>query len=361
MIVCTKCFKDPDIIERIASLKNRDTCTFHPDSTNSYTLDTSIDGNIVHADFQTIVELYSLSDDDNSTKLYSHLSSDWDIFALDAEQINTFIKDLLSDEYKANPTLFNNSVSIVELNDPNFIKEKSILGTHSWDQFCNDIKYKSRFFTDYLRKEHLLSFLQSLKTLIPKGEIFYRARIINDEDSALITEKEMLIPPRENVTDGRLNSKGIGSLYLANDKKLAVAEIRASFEDTVYIATCKASKNLHLIDLSKLDVISPFALGDSDMFLSYQVNRKILKSIANQMITPTKLTKNRLEYLPTQYISEIIKTEYDGIKYASTMTDSLDEHNIVLFDQSNIILHAADIHKVKINKVSHEWKTLNDY
>ena len=75
--------------------------------------------------------------------------------------------------------------------------------------------------------------------------------------------------------------------------------------------------------------VSPFySKGDK---ISYIINEKHLRNIAEDMSKPMSRWDSELDYLPTQYISDFAKVcGYDGVKYVSTFDQSA--YNIALFD-----------------------------
>ena len=64
------------------------------------------------------------------------------------------------------------------------------------------------------------------------------------------------------------------------------------------------------------------------------VNYKHLRAISNAISKPLRRYDSKLDYLPTQYICEYIKSlGYDGIQYKSTIDK--DGVNLAVFNQAN--------------------------
>lgn len=63
----------------------------------------------------------------------------------------------------------------------------------------------------------------------------------------------------------------------------------------------------------------------------HAINLDSLKKIAKEIAKPLRRHDSQLDYLPTQYISDFIKSlGSDGIQFNSTM--SQDGYNLTLFD-----------------------------
>lgn len=361
MRVCTKCFKDNAIIDRIRELKNSGSCDLH--GNQDFIYDTEKNSELA-GDFNALYEVYSVDinneypQSDNIGKLNVLLERDWDIFTIDRSNISQFmiaILDLTNEEVK---NIRTGQYIIPDLEDSEIKARKSILGMHTWNDFCESIKYKNRFFTSYLNADMLLEFLEWLKISLDEGIEFYRARISPTGEKFNVSGLKMA--PPEIVSSGRLNSEGIGVLYLASSEVLSIKEVRASFQDDVVIAKGILNRTMEIVDLTRLTEISPFAqAADSEFFLNYQINKEILNDIAQDLIKPTGNRNSHFDYLPTQYISDIIKTKYDGIKFKSTMRQGND-FNVALFDDNCIDIEERNIKMVKINEVNYESLEVKD-
>ncbi|WP_334322720.1 RES family NAD+ phosphorylase [Gilliamella apicola] len=165
--------------------------------------------------------------------------------------------------------------------------------------------------------------------------------------------EDMKMPPKNLVHPGRLNSEGIGVLYLSSGRRITINEIRPEVGDEVATAELTVKRDLNIADLRKLDNIPVFESGvDSEFLVKYQINRDILNSISTQMKKPSGSQCNNLDYLPTQYISDFIKLKYDGIKYGSTLTSKRNRaYNLALFSDED----------VEVNNISYKRITSTNY
>ena len=65
-------------------------------------------------------------------------------------------------------------------------------------------------------------------------------------------------------------------------------------------------------------------------YTQYAINIEHLKRIAEEISKPIR-NHNTLDYIPTQYISDYIKSKgYDGIEYVSVMSDA--GKNLAIFN-----------------------------
>ena len=142
---------------------------------------------------------------------------------------------------------------------------------------------------------------------------------------------EMFSPPIGKRNAGRVNPEGIGVLYLSTDEKTVLNETRVTAYDYVTIGEFKSKKVLKVVNLSEISRISPFLYEDD--FERYALNRQVFQEMASEIAKPVRRNDSPLEYLPTQYISEFVKSQgYDGVEYESTLRKG--GINIALFDES---------------------------
>ena len=125
-----------------------------------------------------------------------------------------------------------------------------------------------------------------------------------------------------DVSAGRINPEGIVYLYAAQSEETAVMEVRPSVGGFVNIAEIETVRPLRLFDL----------YGSTRVEDGQQIeDRTVLDSeFLSELFS--RLTEARsLDYVPTQYICEFIKTKgFDGIRYRSSVCKS--GADVVLFD-----------------------------
>lgn len=343
MNCCTSCFKDYNFIGHIESYKiSNGTCDFC-ESSNVSLLDCS-----ELADFiQPYISLFELDTEDSSLKITIHnrIVLDWPNLFTDLlihkGKVLDFLKASCEDLYTASPELFTDSVRLkLEATTTNQLT--------LWENFVDEIKYKNRFFINQLINTELLSRL--LKNLIRpynKNAVFFRARISNERKP--IDINEMGKPPVEKTVAGRANPRGIPYLYLSRDRNTTLYETRATLYDYVTVGKFTISNPIEIIDLSDISGASLMNFDFEENLADFIIHKNYLIRLEQELSKPVRRNENELDYLPTQFLCEFIKSEgYVGVQYRS----SLNSHgfNLAIFDDeyfecTEISLH--EIHKLK--------------
>jgi hypothetical protein len=168
------------------------------------------------------------------------------------------------------------------------------------------------------------------------------------------------MPPKEKAlnSEGRLDPKGMRLLYLANQRDVAIKEIRPLINDKVIIAPIHFKETVSVLDLTAILNLSPFSMLDTTIPSIYQVNKSFLKKLILEMEKPVSSQRSPLDYLPTQYFSCLFKTKYEGIKYRSTV-DSIN-FDIALFDDKKVQINVSDIEKYTIKEINYKQQQLDD-
>ena len=252
-----------------------------------------------------------------------------------------------------------------------------------WKEFVEQIKHQGRFFSRPAFLDEVDQILEENRTVCPAGTIMYRARrttldktpLSNIEraykqalDRGLLPESDYLdglpwqdaltvrlsvgsasmeefmrdcdrlmdasvpflglpesdcdAPPSEKAVPGRANPEGIAYLYAADTPETAVMEVRPSLNEIVSVAEIEALRPLVLFDWCKPrnETERQPERTKSDLDCEY------LSEFFSQL-NPG----NSLDYIPTQYLSEYIKSKgFDGMRFQSSVCNG--GVNIVLFD-----------------------------
>ena len=347
---CEKCFKDAHIIKTIrqnGTLGNCDFCS----SKNIPVIDISY-SNPVSDMMIKLVQAYSVSEEENAKPIKEALRDDWDIFNGGCEVILALVKSLCSKEISEKDDIFTKKVIISQMYDEDFQHEFGLLRGLSWGEFSEYIKYNNRFHNAYFNNEEFASVLTYLRKEYNKNTVFYRARICSKPDGYKISE--MFAPPKGLRKPGRINPEEIVALYLSSNDETILYETRANVYDYITIGEFIAKRDLKLVDLSGFSQISPFAYEES--FLErFAINRNVLHDISQEISKPVRRHDSPFEYLPTQYISEFIKSQgYDGVAYESTIKKG--SYNFALFDES--LVECTKVNTVEIQSI--EYKTDKD-
>lgn len=216
----------------------------------------------------------------------------------------------------------------------------------SYNKFEWDVKKHNR----YIRSPENEEFLQILlktsegrKAKVQKGKNFWRAQLGHCWEKIKQGGEEFKVPcpfspermkPNPDVArEGRANPKGISYLYAATNRKTAMAEIRPWIGSYISVGQFKLLKNIVLVDCSLKHGRGIFYLEEPD---SKQKEAAVWAGIENAFSEPVNINDTVAEYVPTQIIAELFKSNgYDGIYYKSLLGKG---YNVVLFD-----INAADL------------------
>lgn len=220
-----------------------------------------------------------------------------------------------------------------------------------WTKFCEDIKYNNRFVLDNKFLDELDKVIEYSTSFINAGEKVYRARIYDLSYNEKIirelkkikgyTVKEMGKPSRDKCSGGRANPEGISYLYTATNEKTAIGEVRPWLKTEVTVAEFIVKEKLKIVDLTeyKYDI--------------YEISGYFKDILSIEFSKPIQ-NRNSIDYLPTQYISELIKHKgYFGIMYRSSIGDG---SNIVFFNEDK--LEIKSIKTFNIRNISYEYESI---
>jgi len=194
-----------------------------------------------------------------------------------------------------------------------------------------------------------------LAEIYPAEANFFRARIYTDLLRTKPFELDELGAPKpESVPAQRANRKSEPVLYLANNAKTALAEVRAWRGAFVAIGTFALARSLSVLNLTKISGIqSPFFVEQ----LAWKVNsivllRRFAKELSRPILRGNE-EKEDFQYKPSQQACDAIrKAGYDGIAYPSAMGHG---YNIVLFDP----VAARPIKSVNVRVASVSHRSVN--
>lgn len=145
--------------------------------------------------------------------------------------------------------------------------------------------------------------------------------------------KESLPPPTNQVVAGRANPDHIRYLYLSEDEETPLYEVRPTIGQYVSVAKFKTIQKLKIFDLTQI----PTNNADNSLPSLFTV-------ISKKFSAP--YSGNPIEYLPTQYITEVIKNMgFDGLCFASSLHE--EGKNIVIFDVNTCIPISSVLVQIK--------------
>lgn len=350
MICCEDCFNDTELKSIIRGNNTKGICPLCH-SKNTFIYDTSINYELLDS-IENLISIYHPVSSLNkkypkrkTKSLKEILLADWDIFnqKSNSKIVDIIVGEILEKKYLSKK-LVKAPFDIPEVYNPKYLEEKSLVKTNEWNNFTKSIKEENRFHTKQINTEILENFCTYIKITYPKGTTFYRGRISSKEG---YEKKNMGAPPHSCASAGRVNSLGVSCLYLADSIYTVMHEIRASAFDYVSIGTFELKKDITIVDLSRINKISPFMDGLD--IVQYAINKKHFEKINMEMGKPLRRNDSILEYIPTQYISEFIKSvtydekiQYSGLKYNSTFNEL--GYNLAifypkLFQCTNVCIH----------------------
>lgn len=256
---------------------------------------------------------------------------------------------------------------IAESNDPSVylvnhvnndwsIENRGSALSYGWTAFKEQVLFKTRYFflnepedetssgrPDYIPISKMVSALgelcnsENLIKEIPAGTEFYRVRV-NNEQALYSVFSDVGAPPKGSASAGRMNAIGISYFYIAYDQLTAEKEvIDTSMKWT--IAKFKTFKEITVVDFVELPIM-PSCFSE-DNYDAIQ-NLSFLDSLVIDLTLPSlKDGKEKLEYIPTQIISEYFRYRYktkdnahiSGLRYPSVKNKS--GINIAIFDSDN--------------------------
>ncbi|MDR1308471.1 MAG: RES domain-containing protein [Deltaproteobacteria bacterium] len=298
-----------------------------------------------------LVQTYSVSDFPGAKPLKMAINDDWDIFSPGSAMVQTLLVDLCGSVISPDSDILTRKVVISQLLDHDFLREFGVVRGFSWEQFAESIKHENRFHSGMFNVDTFASFLSIISKPYSAGSTFYRARI--SQSSLGYQLHDMGAPPREKRSAGLINPEGIGVLYLSSSKETALNEVRATTFDFVSVGTFESDRDIKVVNLSGISGTSPFLYqGELER---YAANRKVFQDISFEIAKPLRRSERQIEYLPTQYISEFIKSQgYDGVEYASTLHAG--GYNIAIFDEKQF--RCANVETVEINKIIYSFKSV---
>ncbi|MCI7607310.1 MAG: RES family NAD+ phosphorylase [Spirochaetales bacterium] len=362
MIFCDNCFRDLELRNVIRNNSKGNVGVCPVCHKKDVTLYDSEKDNYLTPYFEDLLAVFTPEDNlaldypkDEIRNLVDQIQYHWNVFSsIDKDSQKKIIKAIFSDTFGYSGALFTGRVGIPALFDEKYLKDKSLFGNKTWEEFKTEIKTVNRYHSKLLNSEMFKSFCSFIRKEYRKGDCFYRARI---SDAKGFAPEEMSAPPAGKSSEGRANAKGVVCLYLANDKQTVLHEVRAGLFDFVTIGKFVLQKDITIVNLRGISEISPF-LNEMN-FLDYAINKDYLAKIDEDMSKSLRRSDSTLDYVPTQYITDFIKSiehngsnEYDGIEYKSTTNSN--GFNLAIFDPS--LFKCESVEVIEITKLEYDSK-----
>lgn len=124
-------------------------------------------------------------------------------------------------------------------------------------------------------------------------------------------------PPANLTTAGRANARGIPVFYGSEIPQVAVAEVRPWVGATVRYAGWRPLYDLNVVDFTA-------HVGAQSAWAQFY------QDVSAALATPVSPDASEMEYIPTQYLMEVLKNAgYQGAFYQSAQVSG--ERNFVVF------------------------------
>jgi len=340
---CPHCFTEKNIAQFILNQGDYRTICSYCETENVRTVDPKLI-------FQFVEKFaYGLKEDSSGKTLFNVLNEDF-----------CFFEDRVVDKSSLLVSILEGNLDILKKNYlvPDLESIKS-----SWVEFCQEITTKNRFFPQTALYKNIFTntkegdgeqintfilLVESLSKSYATERCFYRARV--HEDKLLI--EEMRAPPSIAVTPGRANPIGISYLYLAENEKTCIAEVRPSNGSLVSVATFNLRNILNILDLTNPRKKASFLLQESENLEDSLFHIHLLEIFAEELSKPVLPNRSHLDYIPTQFICEFFKTVcgFDGLVFNSSFGNG---KNIVLFDQE--LVEGQSMKYFRISSIDHNY------
>lgn len=282
-----------------------------------------LDPKCLYDTFQILLEIYRTSDSDIAVWLHEQIQNDWYIFS-----------DLVSGEkqHQLLDEICSGRISLEERYIPKI--EQITNRTEQWNEFREELKHVNRFFPKEVPAKDTLEVLLVALTLPEeeKPRDIFRARI--SKRGEIFSMEELGRPPVDKALNGRANPLGISYLYAASDTLTAISEIQPYKGEEVTVARIQITGEIVIADLrDPRRSLSPFEL-DGDYLSSLYSEMPYLITLGEELSKPIVPVEASLEYLPSQYLCELIKSAgFEGVLYKSSLASG---YNVALFDDTKL-------------------------
>ena len=235
----------------------------------------------------------------------------------------------------------------------------------AYSKFASLIRREDRFgqspeaklFIDEFRSQ-----LEHRAAVIQNGHVFFRTANAYEEiddfengryDIRPCGEGRML-PQPIYALEGRVNPSGIVVLYMATSMKTAISEIRPWIDDTISVVRIEITREMKLVDLSKLHShhgslsMEGLMARFSDRVLPIEkINDIVWAEIDHAFSRPITRSETGAEYAPTQILAGAVRVAgFDGVAYKSSFGGE-NGYNVAIFGTDDVRLISGHLYQVK--------------
>jgi len=342
MNCCVSCFTSSYLISIINGDDRTGECDF------CKTMNTSIySARELSPFFRNILSLY-VPDENSDFRISESLKEDFNVISEIVLSPIELLKAIFEDEIEVFEPIFNSNVSL---------KSKPFLETQAdnihnvWNDFKEEIKFVNRYHiqnTIDLKKLETFFLHESFYRNIKKGRIFFRCRV---SDKSGFSCEKMGNPPIELASSGRANPKGISYLYVADSLETSMYETRASLFDYVTVGEFKLTEDIKILNLQN-PKDDPIYWSEIEEIENYLIYIPFIQTLQKELSLPIRKRDQILDYIPTQYISEFIKSlGFDGVEYQSSLNS--EGYNIAIFKPEKLECFKTNVYEIKDIKLTH--------
>jgi len=239
----------------------------------------------------------------------------------------------------------------------------------SYAVFSHSIKRKARYILEKDAEDFLAAVLatsNSRRKEIKTGSVFWRAQlghgrrtVRQDSEEYELREalpRDRMKPLRHAAREGRTNPKGLPYLYLATDRKTAMAEVRPWVGSFVSVGQFKTLRDLVLVDCSVEHGTAYFVYFEEPS--DEQKETVVWADIDRSFSEPVNPDESTADYAPTQVLAELFRHNgFDGVVYKSLLGEG---RNVTLFDIDtaellNCFLYSVRSVSFRFNKVEDSY------
>lgn len=289
---------------------------------------------------RNILTLYS-KDNYAEMSVSQSIRNDFNIFSPSVKNPKSLLESILSEERNDFDDLFKGNVAIRKKGS--FLSETKRI--HSdWENFKEEIKTINRYhILKTINLDRLRYFFchNSFRKIIKNNAVFYRCRISDEKG---FSPDNMGNPPISKATNGRANPDGISYLYVADSLETSLYETRVSLFDYVTIGEFKLKRDLFILDLSgsKPD---PIPWSENEEIENYITYIPFIQTLQKELSLPIRKRDSPMDYIPTQYISEFIKSlQYDAVQYKSSLYEG--GKCLAIFDYSKLECCRTSVYEI---------------
>lgn len=331
MLVCSNCFIDKALIRLLQSENIVGTNRICPTCGKENIK--CIEANQLSDYFIEILDLYDTSELNEALLLHDRIQKDWGIFNPQIIEKSREILNAIIDIPNWNQNL-----------TKKWILKEDTMFQEEWDRFSEEIKHKNRFFITIPFQHTPFEIIwEFLDITIPVGTKLYRSRI--NPPNKRYNKSKMGKPPKKITLSGRANPFGIPYLYLTSDRDTSISEVRPAKGQSVTVGYFKVLEEIKVINFRK---VSPFELilhSAYESIKNISTLNNIITLINERLSLPIDPKIANLEYIPTQYICEKIKSlKYDGVAFQSAMGNGI---NYAFFEDDKLNCYTTRKHSIK--------------